>query len=87
MQDENFRGLRFGRRAQGSGKSAPKVHEHQRALQLSCPLLHIKDISEAKELIRLDLQRSFFNAELLTGVGYSFIRRIAIELPRAMLKL
>ena len=36
----------------------------------SYTLMHIKDISEAKALTRLDLQRSFFNAELLTGIGY-----------------
>lgn len=49
-QDEKFCGLCFGRRAQGSGKWAPKVHVHQRTLQMSYKLPHIKDISEAKEM-------------------------------------
>ena len=56
VQDEEFRGLRSGRRAEGSGQLAPKVRKHQRALQMSSTVPHIDEIAEAKEMIRGGLQ-------------------------------
>jgi hypothetical protein len=41
VQDEEFRGLRSGRRAEGSGQLAPKVRRHQRLLQMSSTVPHI----------------------------------------------
>ena len=56
VQDEEFRGLRSGRRAEGSGQLTPKVRKHQRALQMSSTVPHIDEIAEAKEMIRAGLQ-------------------------------
>ncbi len=56
VQDEEFRGLRSGRRAEGSGQLAPKVRRHQRVLQMSSTVPHIEEIAEAKEMIRGGLQ-------------------------------
>jgi hypothetical protein len=56
VQDEEFRGLRSGRRAEGSNQLAPKVRKHQRALQMSSTVPHIEEIAEAKEMIRRGLR-------------------------------
>ena len=59
VQDEEFRGLCSGRRAEGSNQLAPKVREHQRALQMSSTVPHIEEIAEAteaKEMIRRGLR-------------------------------
>ena len=41
MQDKNFCGPHFGRPAEGSGQSAPKVHRHQRTIQMASTAPHI----------------------------------------------
>ena len=56
VQDEEFRGLRSGRRAEGSGQLAPKVRRHQRLLQMSSTVPHIEEIAEAKKMIESGLQ-------------------------------
>ena len=56
VQDEEFRGLRSGRRAEGSGQLAPKVRRHQRLLQMSSTVPHIEEIAEAKNMIESGLQ-------------------------------
>ena len=55
-QDEELRGLRSGRRAEGSNQLAPKVREHQRVLQMSSTVPHIEEIAEAKKMIRRGLR-------------------------------
>lgn len=42
VQDEEFRGLRSGRRAEGSGQLAPKVRKHQRLMEMSSTVPHIE---------------------------------------------
>ena len=70
VQDEEFRGLRSGRRAEGSGQLAPKVRKHQRALQMSSTVPHIDEIDEAKEMIRGGLSpKTGFDVGSMTGVG------------------
>ena len=54
MQDEEFRGLRSGRRAEGSDQLVPKVRKHQRLLEMASTEMestvpHIEEIAEAKE--------------------------------------
>ena len=56
VQDEEFRGLRSGRRAEGSGQLAPQVRRIQRVLQMSSTVPHIEEIAEAKEMIWGGLQ-------------------------------
>jgi len=57
VQDEEFRGLRTGRRAVGSSQLAPKVRRHQRVAELSSCVPDIPEIAEAKELIRAGSKR------------------------------
>ena len=52
MQDEEFRGLRLGRRAEGSGQLASKVRRHQRLAGIDSCVPDIPEISEAREKIR-----------------------------------
>ena len=52
VQDEEFRGLRSGRRAEGSGQLAPKVRRHQRVAELATCVPDIPEISEAKRLVQ-----------------------------------
>ena len=52
VQDDEFRGLRSGRRAEGRGQLASKVHRHQRVAELATCVPDIPDISEAKRLVQ-----------------------------------
>ena len=56
VQDEEFRGLRSGRRAKDSGQLAPKVRRHQRMLDMSSSVPNIEEIKEAIKLIQGGLQ-------------------------------
>jgi hypothetical protein len=56
VQDEEFRGLRSGRRAKDSGQLAPKVRRHQRMLDMSSSVPNIEEIKEARKLIQRGLQ-------------------------------
>ena len=56
VQDEEFRGLRSGRRAEGSGQLAPKVRNHQRLMEMASTVPHIEEIAEAKAMIQSGLQ-------------------------------
>jgi hypothetical protein len=56
VQDEEFRGLRSGRRAEGSGQLAPKVRKHQRLMEMASTVPHIEEIADAKAMIRMGLQ-------------------------------
>jgi hypothetical protein len=56
VQDEEFRGLRSGRRAKDSGQLAPKVRRHQRMLDMSSSVPNIEEIKEARKLIQGGLQ-------------------------------
>jgi hypothetical protein len=56
VQDEEFRGLRSGRRAEGSGQLAPKVRKHQRLMEMASTVPHIEDTAKAKAMIRSGLQ-------------------------------
>jgi hypothetical protein len=56
VQDEEFRGLRSGRRAEGSGQLAPKVRKHQRLMEMASTVPHIEEIADAKAVIRMGLQ-------------------------------
>jgi len=69
VQDEEFRGLRSGRRAEGSGQLAPQVRRHQRVLQMSSTVPHIEEIAEAKEMIRGGPPRERAHAGLLILAG------------------
>ena len=55
-EDEEFRGLRSGSRAEGSGQLVPKVRKHQRLMDMASTVPHIDDIAEAKAMIRSGLQ-------------------------------
>jgi len=56
VQDEEFCGLRSGRRAKDSGQLAPKVRRHQRMLDMSSSVPDIEEIKEARKLIQGGLQ-------------------------------
>ena len=56
VHDEEFRGIRSGRRAEGSNQLAPKVRKHQCALQMPSTVPHIEEIAEAKKMIRRGLR-------------------------------
>ncbi len=56
VQDEEFRGLRSGRRAEGSGQLAPKVRKHQRLAQMASCVPDIPEIAEAKKLVQKGLK-------------------------------
>ena len=55
VQDEEFRGLRSGRRAEGSGQLASKVRRHQRLAGIDSCVPDIPEIAEAREKIRSGL--------------------------------
>ena len=48
VQDEQFRGLRTGRRAEGSGQLAPKLRRHQRLADIDSYIPNVPEIDEAK---------------------------------------
>jgi len=52
VQDDEFRGLRSGRRAEGSGQLAPKVRRQQRVAELATCVPDIPDNSETKRLVQ-----------------------------------
>ena len=56
VQDEEFRGLRSGRRAEGSGQLAPKVRKHQRLSAMASCVPDIPEIAEAKKIIQKGLE-------------------------------
>jgi hypothetical protein len=60
VQDEEFRGLRSGRRAEGSGQLAPKVRKHQRLSGMTSCVPDIPEIAEAKEIIQKGLHGQHF---------------------------
>ena len=69
VQDEEFRGLRSGRRAEGSGQLAPTVRKHQRLMEMASTVPHIEDIAEAKAMIRSGLQGRALMASPWLRVG------------------
>ncbi len=56
VQDEEFRGLRSGRRAEGSGQLASKVRKHQRLAQMASCVPDIPEIAEAKKIVQKGLK-------------------------------
>ena len=52
VQDEEFRGLRSGRRAESSGQLASKVRRHQSLAGIDSCVPDIPEIAEAREKIR-----------------------------------
>jgi hypothetical protein len=56
VQDEEFRGLRSGRRAEGSGQLDLEARKHQRLMEMVSTVPHIEDKAEAKEMIQSGLQ-------------------------------
>jgi hypothetical protein len=62
VQDEEFRGLRSGRRAEGSGQLAPKIRRHQRLMEMPSTVPHIEDIAQAKQMIQSGLEGRFLLA-------------------------
>ena len=55
VQDEQFRGLRTGRRAEGSGQLAPKLRRHQHLADIGLCALNVPEIDEARDTIRRGL--------------------------------
>ena len=60
VQDEEFRGLRSGRRAEGSGQLAQKVRKHQRLMvEMASTVPHIEVITDLKAMIKWPLRTGF----------------------------
>ena len=76
VQDEEFCGLRLGRRTEGSGQLAPKVRKHQRLMvEMVSTVPHIEDIADLKALIKWPL-RTGFDGRSLAVCGGLFARYI-----------
>ena len=62
MQDEEFGGLRHGRRAERGGKRGRKLQPHQRIATLASSVPDIEDIHEANEIIKKGLGNAVTDA-------------------------